>query len=134
GQPQRLRGTIGVVVPDLAQLKERLEAVQSALAGTAFAFTEHDGFVATTCPWGNRFRCHAPAAVFGGAELALTYVEFDAPPGRADRIARFYRDIMGAPAETVRRDGAPAAAVNAGDGQWLYFRETRDAITAYDGH
>jgi hypothetical protein len=133
-EPQRLRGTIGVVVPDLALLKERLERVQPSLEGTAFGFTDHGDFVSTTCPWGNRFRCHAPAAAFGDTELALSYVEFDVRPGSADKIARFYREIMGAPAEATRRHGAPAATVNAGAGQRLYFRETGDTIPSYDGH
>jgi hypothetical protein len=133
-EPQRLRGTIGLVVPDLSELKERLQRVQPALAETAFSFTDHGAFVSTTCPWGNRFRCHAPSKAFGEAQLGLPYVEFDAPRGSADKIARFYREIMGAPATVVQRDGAPAAAVNAGDGQHLYFRETAETVPPYDGH
>jgi hypothetical protein len=133
-EPQRLRGTIGLVVPDLAQLKERLEHVASALAGTAFSFTDHGAHVATTCPWGNRFRCHAPAEEFGPTDLAMPYVEFDVPAGSAERIARFYREIMDAPAQLMQRDRAPAASVNAGDGQRLYFRETAEPLPPYDGH
>jgi predicted enzyme related to lactoylglutathione lyase len=133
-EPQRLRGTIGLVVPDLAQLKERLDSVASALAGTAFSFTDHGKYVATTCPWGNRFRCHAPAEDFGDTELAMPYVEFDVPAGAANKIVRFYREIMGATAELVRQDRAPAASVNAGAGQRLYFRETGEPLPPYDGH
>jgi hypothetical protein len=133
-EPQRLRGTIGLVVPDLAQLKERLDSVASALAGTAFNFTDHGEYVATTCPWGNRFRCHAPAEDLGDTELAMPYVEFDVPAGAANKIVRFYREIMGATAELVRQDRAPAASVNAGAGQRLYFRETGEPLPPYDGH
>jgi hypothetical protein len=133
-EPQRLRGTIGLVVPDLAQLKERLIRVQSALAGTAFGFADRGAAVETTCPWGNRFRCHAPAAEFGDTQLGMPYVEFDVPLATAERIVRFYREIMGAPGELVDRDGAPAAAVRAGDGQRLYYREIATPIPPYDGH
>jgi catechol 2,3-dioxygenase-like lactoylglutathione lyase family enzyme len=134
GEPQRLRGTIGLVVPDVAELKARLERVRPALAGTAFSFADRDAFVETTCPWGNRFRCHAPGAEFGDMELGMPYVAFDVPVGSAAKIARFYREIMGAAGEIVDRDGAPAAAIRAGDGQHFYFRETSAAIPPYDGH
>jgi hypothetical protein len=133
-EPQRLRGTIGLVVPDLHELKQRLQRVTPELAGTAFTFAEQGDCIVTTCPWGNRFRCHAPAEEFGDTALALPYVEFDAPVGSADKIARFYREIMGATSEVVRRDRAPAASVNAGSGQRLYFRETTEAVAPYDGH
>jgi hypothetical protein len=132
--PQRLRGTIGLIVPDLGALKQRLAHVAPALAGTAFAFADHEGFVAATCPWGNRFRCHAPAEEFGTIELGMPYVEFDVPAGSAEKIVRFYREIMGCTAQLVQRDRAPAAAVSAGDGQRLYFRETAEPLAPYDGH
>ena len=133
-EPQHLRGTIGLVVPDLEELKQRLERVTPELAGTAFTFAERGDCIVATCPWGNRFRCHAPAEEFGDTALALPYVEFDAPVGSADKIARFYREIMGATSEVVRRDRAPAASVNAGSGQRLYFRETAETVAPYDGH
>jgi hypothetical protein len=134
GHPQRLRGTIGLVVPDLAQLKARLERVQPRLAGTGFQFSDRGACVEATCPWGNRFRCHAPAAEFGDIEIGMPYVEFDAPVGSASKIARFYREMMGAMGGLLERDGAPTAAVHAGDGQRLYFRETDGPVPSYDGH
>jgi hypothetical protein len=133
-EPQCLRGTIGLVVPDLTQLKNRLERVKPALAGTRFGFADRGAFVDITCPWGNRFRCHAPAAEYGDMELGMPYVEFDVPSSSAERIARFYCEIIGAASELIHRDGAPAAAINAGDGQRLYYRETGAAIPPYDGH
>src|SRR5689334_2813592 len=132
--PQRLRGTIGLIVPSLAELKERLERRAPALSGTHFGFADRGAYVEVTCPWGNRFRCHAPEAEADAPQLAMPYVEFDVPSGSAPAIARFYEEIMGARALTVERDGAAAAAVAAGDGQRLYFRETRQDIPEYDGH
>src|SRR5262249_43176770 len=78
--PQRLRGTIGLVVPDLAALRNRLTEVLLPLSGTQFGFVDRETFVDVTCPWGNRFRCHAPSAEFGSTELAIAYVEFFVPP------------------------------------------------------
>lgn len=130
---QVLRGHVGIVVPDLAALKQRLEKVAPLLAETRFSWTERDGAVEATCPWGNRYRCHAPAPGFGDAELAIAYVEFDVPPGAAPGIARFYETILGARAE-LTAGAAPTASVATGDRQRLRFRETSNPMPAYDGH
>jgi len=133
-RPQKIRGTIGLVVPDLTLLKQRLERVAAALEGTDFAFADGGTFVDVTCPWGNRFRCHAPVAEFGDTELAMPYVEFDVPAGSAGGIALFYADIIGATTEVVSREGAQTASVSAGRDQHLFFRETAQPLPAYDGH
>ena len=133
-QPQRLRGTIGLVVPDIALLRQRLERVAPELQGTGFGFEDHGHCVSATCPWGNRFRCHAPAPEFGDTELAMAYVEFDVPQGSAEGIARFYPQVMGAPAQIVVRDGARTASVSVGRDQRLLFRETAGPVPEYDGH
>ena len=129
-QPQRLRGTMGFVVPDLEVLKARLARVAPRLAGTQFAWRDAGTHVEATCPWGNRVRCHAPAAAFGETELALAYVEFDVPKGSAAGIARFYTEIMGAPASATNC----GARVPVGRGQALVFTEASDEIPPYDGH
>ncbi len=133
-RPQRLRGVIGLVVPDLTQLEQRLHRIAPDLEGTRFGFTSQGAFVTVTCPWGNRFRCHAPADEFGDTELALPYVEFEVAPGGATGIARFYTEIMHAPAEITVRHGAASTAVRVGKHQRLWFRETADPIPPYDGH
>jgi hypothetical protein len=130
GEPQRLRGTIGLVVPDLALLAKRLERVAPALKGTRFAFGESDGCLTATCPWGNRYRCHGPAAEFGDTELGMAYVQFDVPAGTTAGIARFYTQVMGAPA----RAEAGTATVGVGRDQKLLFTETANASQEYDGH
>lgn len=128
--PQCLRGTIGLVVPDLALLLKRLERVAPALKGTKFAYEERDGCVIAICPWGNRFCCHAPAPEFGDTELGMAYVAFDVPAGTAAGIARFYSQIMGAAAQTQ----AGITTVSVGKGQKLVFSESATAVPAYDGH
>lgn len=133
-KPQVLRGTIGLVVPELVLLGKRLEKVSPGLKGTAFDFEDHGGHVSATCPWGNRFRCHAPAPEFGETELAMAYIEFDVPAGSAAGIARFYSGIIGAPAAVVTIEGSPAASVSVGRDQRLLFRETDAALPEYDGH
>ncbi|MEO8204439.1 MAG: hypothetical protein ABI630_11270 [Betaproteobacteria bacterium] len=134
GRPQRLRGTIGLVVPDRGLLLQRLARVAPLLAGTAFAFEERSDHVAATCPWGNRFRCHAPDARFGETELAMAYIEFEVPAGTAQGIAAFYSEIIGAPAQVAGKAGATTATVSVGRDQLLLFRESPAADPDYDGH
>jgi predicted enzyme related to lactoylglutathione lyase len=134
GEPQRLRGTIGLVVPDLELLKQRLEKVAPGLAGTQFKFADRGDHVDATCPWGNRFRCHAPAERFGETELAMPYIEYEVPVGAAEGIARFYAEVLGAPAEAISMEGAPTASVSVGRDQRLLFHETSGKLPKYDGH
>ena len=67
-------------------------------------------------------------------ELGIAYVEFDVGTGTAAGIADFYREIMGAETSTGMRHGAMTASVRAGRDQFLFFRETREPSSPYDGH
>jgi len=133
-KPQVLRGTVGLVVPDLDALMTRLAAVRDKLAGTKFDYLTEDKHVRVTCPWGNRLRCHAPSPEFGDMTLGMPYVEFPVPSGHAAGIAKFYETILGAPAAVTPNGGLSAARVRIGGRQELIFRETSDAIPSYDGH
>ena len=64
----------------------------------------------------------------------MPYVEFDVPVGTAERIARFYTEILDASSTVGDWGGAPAAIVTAGVFQSLVFRETEAEPPAYDGH
>ncbi len=127
---QVLRGHVGLVMPDLAALKRRLQKAAPLLAETRFAWEERDGVVETTCPWGNHYRCHAPAPEFGDTELAIAYVAFDVPPGAARGIARFYDEILGAHAALE----GDTAIVSVSATQRLRFRESARPLPEYDGH
>jgi hypothetical protein len=129
-EPQVLRGTIGLVVPDLGELKARLQRVQPLLKDTKFTWRDAGGHVEATCPWGNRYRCHAPAPQFGNADLGIAYVEFDVPQGSAEGIARFYREVMKTPATAE----AGRARVSTGGAQLLVFAESAAPLPGYDGH
>lgn len=133
--PQVVQGVIGLVLPDRDALLARLDGVKKELKGTKFRFKATNDAVEVTCPWGNRIDCHAPdPARFGRMKLGMAYVEFDAPRGAADGIARFYTDVFGAPAEVIDYTGARCARVPAGERQFLYFRETRKPRVPYDGN
>ncbi len=130
---QVLRGHVGLVLPDLAALGRRLEKVAPLLAETRFSWARREGTIEATCPWGNRYRCHAPAPQFGDSELAIAYVEFNVPRGAAPGIARFYEEIMGAQA-TLETGASQTAVVATGAAQHLRFRESDRPLPAYDGH
>jgi hypothetical protein len=134
GEAQVLRGHTGIVIAGRAALLDRLASVARKLAGTAFAFSEHNDYVEATCPWGNRIRCYEPdAARFGRITLGIPYVEFEVPIGTAPGICEFYPRIMGIPAELGNGDGT-IARVKMGKDQHLQFREADRPQPEYDGH
>lgn len=135
GEPNVLRGATGLIVPSRAELLNRLSEVRKLLEGTKFGFRETNDCVEVTCPWGNRFVCHEPdAARFGRVVLGIPYIAFDVRPGVAAGIARFYRDVMATPAECSSNGKGREAHVQAGDKQFLIFRETDQPERPYDGH
>ena len=132
--PQRLRGTVGMVVPDLDEVEESLRGVKAALKGTKFSAKRKNDRIDATCPWGNKFRVHEPAAEFGTMQIGMPYVELNPPVGSAEKIARFYSEIMGANVSVGERDGKTCASVTTGSAQYLHFIETRAKQPDYDGH
>ena len=134
GSAQRVPGHIGLVLPDLERLQERLKSVQEQLKPTQFSWRAESDSVAVTCPWGNQFRCHAPESKFGDLALGMPYVEFSVKPGAAEGIARFYQEVMRAPSVVESAGKFSAARVNIGRNQWLLFRESDDELPPYDGH
>lgn len=127
---QRFRGHIGVVVPDLDGLKRRLDFIDRPMQGTAFKREEKNDHIALSCPWGNDIRAFGPSF---GTSLGIPFAVLDVPPGSADGIARFYNDVLGAPAHVVS-NGERRAEASMGGIQRLVFRETDAEIPAYDGH
>jgi catechol-2,3-dioxygenase len=130
GKPQSIRGHTGLVMPELDSLQQRLEGVRERLSSTKFDFRKGDGHVDVTDPWGGKIRVHAPdRAKFGPVALGMAYLAFDVPQGAAEGIARFYRQIIGAPSKVEKR----SAKVTVGMNQHLVFNETRE-LPEYDGH
>ena len=134
GDPQVLRGHVGLVVPDREALLHRLARVRGDLEGTRFAFSEHNAYVEAISPWGNKLRCYEPDPGFGRVTLGMPYVEFDAPVGSAAGIARFYREILDAPASEGEDGQGRFARCAVGHHQVFIYRETDRPQPAYDGH
>src|SRR3954451_20767919 len=56
GKPQVVRGHMGIVVPNLNELADRLKGIEEPLNGTKFSWTEKGDHIEATCPWGNLFK------------------------------------------------------------------------------
>jgi len=134
-QAQRLRGRVGLVVPDPEAAIRRLDRMMERVpevADSAVGHTMSNGELLVTGPWGNTFRLHGPDEI-EGFELGMPYVEMDIEPGRAAGVAAFYAEVMGSPT-VIETDPAPTAVVAAGRRQQIRFRETDKPISDYDGH
>src|SRR3974377_1555371 len=59
-KPQHLRGCTAIIVPDSAELLDRLTHVKKELDGSQFSYSEHNDCVETVSPFGDRIRCHFP--------------------------------------------------------------------------
>jgi hypothetical protein len=135
GRIEVLRGITGLVLPDRAALLERLSKLREPLKGTSFDFRESNDGVETVSPWGNRIHCHAPdPARFGSIVLGMAYVQLDVRPGTAAGIARFYGEVLAAPADLLDDGNGRRARVMVGAKQYFVFRETDAPERAFDGH
>ena len=129
GKAQKIRGHIGVVVPSLEGLQQRLKFAARELGGTAYTCTAHDDHFDLTCPYGNRIKAY-PAASVPAMKLGILYVEFHVPDGAAGAIGSFYQQVMRCPVHHEESQ----AIVKVGYNQTLRFVETAEAIPDYDGH
>ena len=132
--PQVVRGITGLVVPSLDALRQRLQMVEDRLADTKFGWTDHGDYVDTVCPWGNRIRCHEAGVRFGKMKLGMPYVEFSVPKGTVPGIKRFYDEIMEARTSLEKDSKGKYLRVASGDGQAIYFRESKEKLPPFDGH
>ena len=129
GEPQVLRGAIEIVVPSLAAMQARLEAIAPRLVDTKFEIRSAGSSLEVVGPWGNRFRCNGATAI-QRMQLGMCGIEFSVPRGSAAGIARFYDQVMGAHVSMAE----DASKVRVGPNQSLCFVETDEPIPDYDGH
>lgn len=140
GKPdaQVLQGVVTLAYhpDDIDQLLSRVESVAAVLEGSKFACTKSsDGSLAVADPWGSRFRLVAGAAderdprgkqpgpITKG--LTMTDLTIYTPVDcNMAGIGRFYRDILGAPAQILDNDSdndQPQCVVTVGPKQTLTF-------------
>src|SRR3954447_17143375 len=132
--PQKIHGHIGLVFPELDSLRERLSTVESLLENSQFSWSDGQDYIAVTCPWGNHFRCHSACPDFHDMAVGISYVEFLVPIGVAGAIAHFYQNVFETPTQMEENGHGRVSRVMVGRNQSLRFRETEEAVAAYDGH
>ncbi|MCZ6843537.1 MAG: VOC family protein [SAR324 cluster bacterium] len=126
-EPMPFPGVIGLVVPRLDAVRERLKRVAPKLKSTAFSWQDGKAAIAAQDPWGRRVRVHqAGGAVPAMSNMALAYVEIWVPKGSAAPIAAFYEQVIGAPC-ALAGPGKSRAAVAVGPHQSLRFVERANA-------
>ena len=101
-RPQRLRGAIGLVVPDLTQLQQRLQRVAPDLGEPVSASPTTVRSFPSPVRGGTASAATHPPPSSETPSFAMPYVEFDVPPGSAKGIARFYAEILAAPGGSRR--------------------------------
>ncbi len=131
---QVIDGCIGLVLPQLDALRERLMTLEEPLRATKFSWSAAEEQIEVMGPWGNRFRCHAAGESFGDMALGLAYVEFRVAQGSAVPIAGFYQKVLDVPVIVTSIPDGSLAVVRVGRNQSLRFREVNGSISLYDGH
>lgn len=127
-------GEIGLLIPDLAGVRERLTRLDDAghFAGTPFALSGDGDCLEVTSPFGVQLRLHAAGSMPFLQPLGLVYVNVSVPPLTAEPIAEFYRKIMRCPADCRDIDGELTTEVIVGPYQSLRYRER--GVTDYATH
>lgn len=127
-------GVIGLIVPELAAIRARLERLDrlGKFTNTAYAAEFGNDMAEITSPFGVRLRLHAVGTVLFLKPLGIPYVEMYVPTGVAGDIAAFYREVFRAIADVETVDGVSTAVVNAGPFQTLRFIERN--VDSHDMH
>lgn len=133
--PTPFPGEVGLIVPNLDAVRDRLKRVAPKLKGSEFSWKDGKAAITATDPWGRRIRLHPAGRLPGMMNLALAYVELWVAPGSVQAIGDFYEQVLEAP---VQRSGAHKSrrvSVAMGPYQSLRFVERADAPTiAHNNH
>ena len=130
-------GIVGLVVPDIGGIKQRLEVLNDLgkFEGTPYGWLEEGKAVLMTSPFGYRLRLHSYGTLEFTKPLGIAYVEVPAPLGKAARIGKFYEKIVGAPVQISAVGGTEAAIISAGPHQEIKFIERElDDYDTYTMH
>ncbi|KAG2490375.1 hypothetical protein HYH03_011177 [Edaphochlamys debaryana] len=112
--PQRLPpgSVIGLVLPDVAGVAQRLEAVKQTLGDVSITYARGDTLEAVD-PYGNTFSVHTSLPYFPG-RAGVAYVQLPCFKGTAAAIASFYAQRMGARARVSEAGGSSGRSTTGG--------------------
>jgi len=141
-QSQNFRGIIGILVPNIKDLIDRMDANEfqiskekPLLSIKGVDFENGKMFIG---PFGNKFFIHEAihSPPFRGS-LGIDFMELPCSRGSSSSIGNFYKNFLGALVEKkeLSREGdvVQAIDISIGQSQHLLFIES-DNVPAYDGH
>ena len=119
-------GEIGLILPDLSVVQERLDRLQGLgrFHDTLYGLDEvTDEYLLVKSPWGVRMRIWQSGVLPFHRAMGMVYVDIPVTPGSADSLRSFYKTLLGAPFHMADIGGEKSAVVAVGPHQQLRFRE-----------
>ena len=140
--PNRVTGSVGLAVPSLSRLRDRLPQAKKDLDGSLFDVLSSDeqDMMTISCPWGNTFhlydlesekttgdsaagenkmsKFHSRLGVYGNQRMAvrgqpgIRFVEIACPPDTVRCIAHFYEELIGC--QVTRNEKSVSVCVGPG--------------------
>lgn len=134
GQTSPFPGEIGLVVPDLPGIKNRLARLQALgrFEGTPFQVSDMGNSCHVISPFGISMRLFAAGSTPSQKPLAISYVDISIPKGKAKAIVSFYRKLFNCPAIRTVIDDDVTAFVPVGPYQSLRYQERKSG--PYETH
>ncbi|MEM7463583.1 MAG: hypothetical protein AAF362_12995 [Pseudomonadota bacterium] len=128
-QTPPFHGVVGLVVPEIAGIKKRLDLLEELgkFKGTPYHWEEQNKSVLLTSPFGVQFQLHQADTIPFLRPLGIAYVDISVPPDTADGIAKFYVQIARAPVDVIDAEGSKSAVISAGPFQQIRFVERDQA-------
>jgi len=137
-----LDGAVGLVYPDLKELKKLLNGAPKILSDMKFTWKEYnkDSLIShhkmqhleIICPWGNKFIAYEDNKFRG--EMGISFVECNVNKGTAIAIGEFYKEFLGAVYEKEEFEDVIIVHVACGIHQQIIFRESPHPVKKFDGH
>ncbi|EJK69374.1 hypothetical protein THAOC_09374 [Thalassiosira oceanica] len=151
--PTRVTGSVGLAVPSLSRLRERLPQAKKDLDSSLFdVISSGEDMMTISCPWGNTFhlydlesenallensagdnkmtKFHSRLGVYGDQRMAvrgqpgIRFVEISCPPDTIRCIENFYEELIGC--QATRSETEETVSVLVGPGVHFVYNESSE--------
>ena len=119
-------GEVGLVVPDLAVIKSRLDrlAEMGKFDATPYDLLMlDDATMRVMSPFGISLRLYPAGSLAFLKPMGLAYVDIPIKPGKAIQLQKFYRDFLKTPSILCELENEKSLVVTFGPHQYVRFRE-----------
>ena len=121
-------GEIGIIVPELENIKKRLDHLSNAgtFEKTPYKIEFCDSkTLLMTSPFGIVLRLHVAGSIPSLLPLGIAYIDIPIQIGKAPRLKEFFSKIFDAPAILCDLNGENSLLVTFGPHQYVRFRERK---------